>query len=778
MNDKKSESMALGFLKADSEAKVKALMSKIPEMNIAENWRPYGGKDKNWDRIGAQQTNPVGALTEKLTNSIDAVLMKLCMLSGLEPRDAKAPKSMLHAVESLIKDVEGIKVIEGRIAWLDDEQRRSLARKYIRVAITGSKKRPCYTIIDSGEGQHPDMFETTFVSLGEKNKQGIPFVQGRYNMGSTGSLRFCGEDYFQLIISRRYPEDKHIGNDGYWGWTLIRKRPPRADEEMPLIEYFCPNGKITRFKRETVEVPGVKGAFVSMDHGSVVKLYDYDIGSPHHNVDLGLNDALTTSLIQCAFPVRLADFRAKVPPAERTFSGMDTRLFRPDQDYMDQEVPFSIPLSIPDLGEITIEAIPLKKLPEFLDEKTNRKRVFFMVNGQVHSFETRVFIHRARLPWLKDRLVVTVNCDDLRPGLHYEIFMANREYMADSRPSRKLKNLVRESLATHDGLIEFNRRVNEEKSFRYAKEDKDVIKIFEALIKHDPGLRDILDLGVKLKTPIQETKREEFKGKEFPTFLKLTKGVSEGIPKEIPINLSRILTGETDVKDNYFTRAKNRGKLHKKPDALPVIATLNKGRVTFRLQAPVGSKVGDEHDAILGFEDVHNIFPITVTFKIKVTGPERPGKSKKGKKADKKKPESDGKKMEEKYALPTPREIYKSKEANPEADGVWNEFDPPFDEATGSIVEGGDGILNISVNMDNKYLVSELLNCRDTEEKPVIKKQFKWGIGIMTLAIYKRLECEEGERDTWSRKVSEALSPVVTTVIRRLNPAIESDPDV
>ena len=70
----KSESMALGFLKADSEAKVKALMSKTLEMNIAENWKPYGGKDKNWDRIGAQQTNPVGALTEKLTNSIDAVL--------------------------------------------------------------------------------------------------------------------------------------------------------------------------------------------------------------------------------------------------------------------------------------------------------------------------------------------------------------------------------------------------------------------------------------------------------------------------------------------------------------------------------------------------------------------------------------------------------------------------------------------------------------------------------------------------------------------------------
>lgn len=82
MKGARSESLALAFLKADSEGKVKNLMNKIPEMNVAKNWKPYGGGGKNWDRIGSQQTNPVGALTEKLTNSIDAVLMKLCMLPG------------------------------------------------------------------------------------------------------------------------------------------------------------------------------------------------------------------------------------------------------------------------------------------------------------------------------------------------------------------------------------------------------------------------------------------------------------------------------------------------------------------------------------------------------------------------------------------------------------------------------------------------------------------------------------------------------------------------
>ena len=41
------------------------------------------------------------------------------------------------------------------------------------------------------EGQKPEDFPKTFLSLSEKNKEGIPFVQGKFNMGSTGSLRFC-----------------------------------------------------------------------------------------------------------------------------------------------------------------------------------------------------------------------------------------------------------------------------------------------------------------------------------------------------------------------------------------------------------------------------------------------------------------------------------------------------------------------------------------------------------------------------------------------------------
>jgi len=33
-----------------------------------QNWLNYGGRSKNWDTVGNQQTNPVGALVELVTN--------------------------------------------------------------------------------------------------------------------------------------------------------------------------------------------------------------------------------------------------------------------------------------------------------------------------------------------------------------------------------------------------------------------------------------------------------------------------------------------------------------------------------------------------------------------------------------------------------------------------------------------------------------------------------------------------------------------------------------
>ena len=56
------------------------------------------GNDSNFGVIENQQSSPIAALIEKITNSIDAILMKKCYEAGIDPKSLKAPQSIEDAV--------------------------------------------------------------------------------------------------------------------------------------------------------------------------------------------------------------------------------------------------------------------------------------------------------------------------------------------------------------------------------------------------------------------------------------------------------------------------------------------------------------------------------------------------------------------------------------------------------------------------------------------------------------------------------------------------------
>ena len=62
------------------------------------NWKPLGGSYGNIGTVETQQSNATAALVEKITNSIDAILMKKCLESGIDPRSTLAPRSVEVAV--------------------------------------------------------------------------------------------------------------------------------------------------------------------------------------------------------------------------------------------------------------------------------------------------------------------------------------------------------------------------------------------------------------------------------------------------------------------------------------------------------------------------------------------------------------------------------------------------------------------------------------------------------------------------------------------------------
>ena len=222
----------LNLLSADSEDEVVLILKRFGYWDNNSCWEIFDGNENNYSIIGSQQANPVAALVEKITNSIDAVLLLQCQLKGIDPKSDRAPKSMEHALQ------EYFKVKNGNLALTTSTQRKVLSEQIGFVA-TGEKKKPSYTIFDRGEGQTPSKMPSTFLSLNKSNKLRVPFVQGKYNMGGTGVMRFCGKEQLQLIISKRHPQiaDSSDSSSSQWGFTIVRRQEASEGRKSSMYTY-------------------------------------------------------------------------------------------------------------------------------------------------------------------------------------------------------------------------------------------------------------------------------------------------------------------------------------------------------------------------------------------------------------------------------------------------------------------------------------------------------------------------------------------------------------
>jgi hypothetical protein len=65
MDEKLSRQLAMALIKAESAADVKAVLADDEAkyyFDNSANWAAYGNREKNWDTVGNQQTNPAKAL--------------------------------------------------------------------------------------------------------------------------------------------------------------------------------------------------------------------------------------------------------------------------------------------------------------------------------------------------------------------------------------------------------------------------------------------------------------------------------------------------------------------------------------------------------------------------------------------------------------------------------------------------------------------------------------------------------------------------------------------
>jgi hypothetical protein len=783
MDEALSKEIALRLVAARSVEDVHAILKDDRAsyyFGDAQNWSPYGNREKNWDTVGNQSSNPIGALVEILTNGIDAILLRKAREAGISDyRSAEAPQSMFEAVKRFFPHV-----VEGKIQRLEPKQRTELAQKCIQVAVQRAHRKnhqyPTYTMIDAGDGQLPEHFSRTFLSLSEKNKEGIPFVQGKFNMGSTGSLRFCTRGdirlgHFKFIVSRPPGQP-------FWGWTIVRVRGPKAGEALPVAEYFHINrASIQKFRAESISAFG-SDLVGSVQDGTIVKLYEYDIGPDARSVDFGLYNALTVNLIDCALPIQLYDFDATPVKgkgalreqgiAARTFGGLNVVLRAEMPDMEPNIVPelaankaattewvhLVEEMKDEELGRIKIVATAVSKLQEFLSKQP--ARVFYSINGQTHAFERASFLNtRVGLPDLRNHVLINVICDEMNKQAMATIFMPDRERKADTVLARLLERRVIDALKGDDKLRSYAAEIRRRRASEHIEDKEETADLLRQLVKADPAIRDLFGLGAFLPEIDKGAGGDEpFPGKKFPTFLRPLNLREENgsFIKELPTNATRRIECGTDAENEYLTRVDSPGESWCSLDEslMPHSVKLRNGTARFTLVAPKTAKVGDIFEVEFGFQDQSRPEPMTFRVTVRYTEPEEAQSKDSGK--------STNSKPQEKFAVGQPNFQWVR-------ESEWTEH--TFDQDSGAYVSTGDATV-VYVNSDNRYLRAMRVREKDEGACLLSENMFKMGLGLFALALHRKAVAVDGEQgadpEQFTRQATLALAPYVVTIIRRL----------
>lgn len=747
-----AKELCLKFLKAETEEEVTDILKKYSYWDDRSIWKPYGDMPNNRSIVGNQQSSSVAALVEKLVNSIDAILMAECYRNGIDPKSSKAPKSMREAAEIYF----GIK--EGHIQSLDSLERRKFAQR-IQLVATGTKENPAYIIVDDGEGQTPEQFENTFLSLARENKTKIPFVQGKHNQGGTGVLQFSGVNSFQLIISRRQPFAPSEGKEGdKWGFTLVRRLD--ADEEHPqsTYVYLAPQNKILSFDAETLPLrPGrFPDAYEEeVTAGTCVKVWNYKMQKGLKTIaTLDLRYALERFLQEPVLPVRICERRSsyKANYYDTTMSGLSAVLVDNKDDV---ELSDSSLLRVNSVGDVKIRAVVIKEITDGVKTDRYPAGIFFVMNGQLHGEESHNYISRkTNLAYVASSMIVIVDCTNLPSRVREDLFMASRDRMRQIDEKVAIEEAIIDYIKDHPGIKELN-AVRRQRRQESALSEEETAKIIQNLIRSDPTLAHLFGKGELLHIPGKDiTEKEPFEGRKFPTYFRIHNEPKEGLVRHCPKNRQCKVEFETDAVNDYFDRLDDPG--HSETHGLPQKLSQNlwNGKATLKFGLPDSVSIDDEFKVEVVVNDVSRVEPFKVVFKIHIDPdalPTEPGHSiPKGATL---------------AALPKIIEVHRDE---------WTKYD--FDELSALKItpgnESGDA-LDIAINVDNIYLRNEIAKRKNLDAN-LLTYWFEWGLVLLALGMInsekKQKEAneyndEEPEKEDMYDRIGRACIGIATTLI-------------
>ena len=607
-------------------------------------WRYLGNMPNNQSIVLNQQSSAAAALVEKFTNAQDALLLRYCKAAKIDPRGAGAPVTMSDAVDKFL----GAKAE----AFSNPENetkaravRNLYAEDHLVLYATGTKARPSLSLYDAGEGQLAKDFSTTFCSLiyGDANgsyKGAIKFVQGRFNMGSSGVLPFCSEKRKMQLIVSRVPKDVAGGNDHEWGFTLICFFP---SEQNPSWHYLvgedgqvmtagtAPLGLVPRAGAKSHEITLPRERKV--DSGTLVKMYDVKV--PLSNICGELYRKIEEFLLRPPLPLRLIECRKEYKANVMRNTVWD-RLATWGKDRMEDGFENGASVSVQlETGEtIPVEIYvykAIKKDGEMQDDPDRLQTgLRAIINGQSHARRDTQFFKNQSVDkeHIAGSMLVLLDCTKLSQSSRNALFMSNRETFREDPLLTDLFKKVQQELRSHEGLIALNNKRYEEK-VKDAINDDDGVKALEELLATDPDLAELFGTlkpgkaGSKIVTDGPGGSHVEppkpFKGLQYPTYFKRKDGATLVETEIGKGDLGRV-SFLTDVRNDYFTRKRGQGQVTFTGDTVPTAHLFN-GRYTLTFAPDKKLGVGAKLHCGVIIKDSKGSGPFKLDVQITVTEP-------------------------------------------------------------------------------------------------------------------------------------------------------------
>jgi len=788
MNNKTKE-LCLSLARAETEEAVIKILKDARLWDDESLWVDYGHLPNNYSIIGNQQSSADAALVEKIVNSVDAVLMRECLRRGKNPKSFEAPQSIDEALHDFF-NIDG-----GNLANICKERRKELADNILLV-VTGSKQKPSYSIIDKGEGQTPQDIPNTFLSLVKENKLDVPFVQGRFGMGSTGVLPFCGDNQIQLIISKRDPKilDKNSDEISYnWGFTIVRRFDAKGKMKNSVFRYLAPDGKIMSFS--AVSLPLIPGKYPnayekSLEWGTFIKLYEYQLPKKLRGISVfNLYFHLSLLLPSIPLPVTIYERRKgyKEDNLYTILNGLTVRLEENKYKDIENGFPTSDEIII-DNQKFKIKIFALKpNTKEYTRERytgNGKKSIIFSFNGQAHAFFPKNFFERKKvgMSYLSDLLVVLVDCSLIDKRTYELLFMNSRDRLFDSKIRRELEKRLEDVIGKHPGLLELRNRRRLEAIKNKLMDNKPLKEIVEKVISKSPSLSHFFISGKTIFNPFDLRKVgiiDEYNGKMYPSYFKLKKSFTLDKPKNAMLNHSFRVEFETDASNDYFTRDSYSGNFKLKVYNDNISCNCNyhlslwNGKGTLSVTLPKEINEGDILKCETSVLDISRVDPFKEEFYVKVI--EDKSRSTLSGEPNNPPPGGEGeskRKRPSKLDLPNMIEVTKKD---------WDKYD--FDKESALLVkETGEEGYDFFINMDNAFLLSET-KTRSKIDPKILQEQYKVGmvlVGLSLLNLYEREKRIKNKDDNLDESedvsiydtiqhVTRAISPILLPMITTLN---------